>query len=128
MMIILGGGAGDLINQRSPEISKTNLKNPFKNLLMKTHALLTEASFIQHFEQQVSEVALTLVAFGLGRRWRRVFSSFFADCFRRSLPRRSSSAFGLDVDESSCWREEGLPAEAARELGVTMLRLSRPMF
>jgi hypothetical protein len=73
MMIIPGGEAGDLINQRSPEISQSNLKNPFKNLLMKTHTLLTEASFIQHNEQQVSEVALTLVAFGLGRRWRRRF-------------------------------------------------------
>jgi hypothetical protein len=52
MMLIPGGGAGDLINQRSPEISKSNLKN----LMMKTYALKTNASFIQHNEQQVSEV------------------------------------------------------------------------
>ena len=111
MMIIPGDGAGDLINQRSPEISQSNLKNPFKNLLMKTHALLTEASFIQLNEQQVSEVALTLVAFGLGRRWRRVFSSFFA-IVSGSLPRQSASVW--------CRREEVLPAEAARELIVKM--------
>ena len=66
-MIIPGGGAGDLINQRSPENSQSTLKNLFKNILMKTYTLLTEASFIQVNEQQVSEVALTLVAFGLGR-------------------------------------------------------------
>jgi len=54
MMIIPGGGARDLINQRSPEIlQKSNLKN----LLMKTQAIiLTKASSIQHNEQQVSEV------------------------------------------------------------------------
>ena len=71
-------------------------------------ALKIEASFIQHNEQQVSEVALTLVAFGLGRRWRRVFSSFFADCFRRSLPRRSSSAFGVGGRRSSSGGSEGV--------------------
>jgi len=58
MMIIPGGGARDLINQRSPDISqKINLKNLFKNLLMKTQALLTEVSSIQLNEQQANDAA-----------------------------------------------------------------------
>ena len=57
MMIIPGGGARDLIKQLSPKISqKSYLKNLFKNLLIKTQVLLTEASFIQHNKHQVSEV------------------------------------------------------------------------
>ena len=100
-MIIPGDGAGDLINQRSPEISQSNLKNPFKNLLMKTHALLTEAPFIQLNEQQVSEVALTLVAFGLGRRWRRRFFSGWVNLsFATFKPPRTHGRFFPKTQQS----------------------------